>query len=264
MFSITFIFEFIRQSYRAVKIEHQKTIDAIERADVAKAFNDIYTYRKLYNKQNGYLPYSTQEKDSNGQQQLSHVKKGYAWMCPQCNKIHEAIVFSPLTEVLYPTAEQSSLPPAEQIKQQRTVRIIRHVLVFKDSVIDNNFYCKALLHLDVSSDFWCERNAVTAKIYKINNDVVKGYIPSKMWFNRNNDIEMLFYVSDHLPERARPFAKQDMYVAVFEVDGDECIEYDIETTMFIDQLITSDHHVFYVIVFGQDQYDKIIKQEVLQ
>lgn len=60
-----------------------------EKAAIAKAFNDRYTYR------HEFFPDA-------GRFEGTFVKRGFAWMCPECNQIHQAIDCTGLTGLQYP------------------------------------------------------------------------------------------------------------------------------------------------------------------
>ena len=65
--------------------------DARERAAIAKAFNDRYTFRREWVEGKERLP---------GTSMFGiNPRGGFAWMCPECNQIHhpeESSVFSGL------------------------------------------------------------------------------------------------------------------------------------------------------------------------
>lgn len=53
-----------------------------EKRKIAQAFNDLYTYRELFDPSKRLL--------------------GYRWMCPECNKIHEPQECSVFSGLQYP------------------------------------------------------------------------------------------------------------------------------------------------------------------
>lgn len=67
--------------------------DASERAAIAKSFNDRYTYRKRLIQGMPTLPGSFYG--------MPH-QAGYAWMCPDCNRIHHPIADSVFSGLQYP------------------------------------------------------------------------------------------------------------------------------------------------------------------
>lgn len=69
-------------------------IDAAERKAIAKAFNDRYTYRKEWIAGKDQLP---------GTAMYGwNPRGGYAWMCPECNKIHHPVESSMFSGLQYP------------------------------------------------------------------------------------------------------------------------------------------------------------------
>ena len=68
----------LREAYKITTEKRLAKIDSDERAAIAKAFNDRYTYRYGYN------------------------KLGCAWMCPECNEIHPSLSHCAFTGLQYP------------------------------------------------------------------------------------------------------------------------------------------------------------------
>jgi hypothetical protein len=67
--------------------------EAAEKRAIAKAFNDRYTYRKQLIKELPYLPGSYYGVPHRG---------GYAWMCPDCNRMHHPVADSVFSGLQYP------------------------------------------------------------------------------------------------------------------------------------------------------------------
>lgn len=67
--------------------------DAAEKAAIAKAFNDRYTYRRRLVSGAPMLPGSFYG--------MPH-DAGYAWMCPECNRTHHPISDSVWSGLQYP------------------------------------------------------------------------------------------------------------------------------------------------------------------
>lgn len=76
-----------RERVRAVK-------DAKERASIAAAFNNRYTYREEYVKGLERLPGTAMG--------YGTPRAGFAWMCPDCNKIHHPTECSVFSGLQYP------------------------------------------------------------------------------------------------------------------------------------------------------------------
>lgn len=70
------------------------TWDKHERRNIARAFNDRYTYRHVYVE--GMPDLRVREGS------VYSASSGYAWMCPDCNKIHHPHAYDPLVGLLYP------------------------------------------------------------------------------------------------------------------------------------------------------------------
>lgn len=83
------------KSFAAAKAERIERGIAAERVKVAKAFNDLYTYRFRFDTS------SSDRLDGVGMYGYS-PEKGYAWMCPKCNKIHYAESISAFSGLQYP------------------------------------------------------------------------------------------------------------------------------------------------------------------
>ena len=74
--------EIIAVLREAAKITAEKRLakaDSDERAAIAKAFNDRYTYRFI-----------------------SKADNKHAWMCPECNRVHSSIGFDPFIGMQFP------------------------------------------------------------------------------------------------------------------------------------------------------------------
>ncbi|HYE39915.1 MAG TPA: hypothetical protein VEB23_08285 [Ramlibacter sp.] len=78
---------------RGMRARKAMRADAAERAAIARAFNDRYTYRKLLVEGMPTLPGSFYG--------MPH-QAGYAWMCPDCNRIHHPIADSVFSGLQYP------------------------------------------------------------------------------------------------------------------------------------------------------------------
>lgn len=94
--------DFLTDIRTTLKISYQTAVErrkerelAAERRRVAKAFNDIYTYRFRYDKS------SSERVPGTGMYGFT-PESGYAWMCPKCNKIHLATSCSAFSGLQYP------------------------------------------------------------------------------------------------------------------------------------------------------------------
>lgn len=83
--------DLIIEAYKLVKAKRAAKAETNEKAAIAQAFNNRYTYRKEWVEGMGRLPGTA----------MYGINPfgGFAWMCPECNKIHhpkESSVFSGL------------------------------------------------------------------------------------------------------------------------------------------------------------------------
>lgn len=90
------ILDVLREAYVIAKRKRVEARDKAERAQIAKAFNDRYTYRHRWDT-------STDGRIEKGTAMYGVMpKKGFAWMCPDCNKIHVADECSVMSGLQYP------------------------------------------------------------------------------------------------------------------------------------------------------------------
>ncbi len=73
--------------------KRRQEADAAEKKAIAAAFNDRYTYRNVYVKGAPML---------GGTFYGMPHESGYAWMCPECNKIHHPMQDSVWSGLQYP------------------------------------------------------------------------------------------------------------------------------------------------------------------
>lgn len=89
------IFSIFKEAYKIALEKHKANKLRKQRKSLAKRFNDMYTYRFRYNETDrGRL-------DGTGMYGYT-PEKGYAWMCPDCNKIHEAESCSVFSGLQFP------------------------------------------------------------------------------------------------------------------------------------------------------------------
>lgn len=74
-------------------MRREEARDRQERAAIAKAFNDRYTYRKRLIEGMPTLPGTFYGMPHQG---------GYAWMCPECNRVHHPLSDSVWSGLQYP------------------------------------------------------------------------------------------------------------------------------------------------------------------
>lgn len=85
----------VRQAVAIVRQQQEDQADIDERAAIAKAFNDRYTYRMPWVKD--------AERLKEGTAMFGLMpSSGYAWMCPECNQIHHPTACCSLVGLKYP------------------------------------------------------------------------------------------------------------------------------------------------------------------
>lgn len=80
--------DFLREAWALAKKKRTERKDRTEKATIAKEFNNRYTYRHEYRKDCGRFE--------------NLARRGYAWMCPECNAIHAPTDCTGLTGLQYP------------------------------------------------------------------------------------------------------------------------------------------------------------------
>jgi len=76
------VLDILREAYKIALEKRKVAAEKAERAKIAKHFNDLYTYRTPWQNKNN-------EQMTEGSALWGFFpKKGHAWMCPECNKIH--------------------------------------------------------------------------------------------------------------------------------------------------------------------------------
>lgn len=88
------LISFIREAWALAKTKRAERIERGEKAAIAAAFNNRYTYRKRWTDPGDDLP---------GVGAFGmRIRRGYAWMCPECNRIHEPTECSAFSGLQYP------------------------------------------------------------------------------------------------------------------------------------------------------------------
>lgn len=85
--------EVIKEALRIVRARRAAERDRQERVAIAMAFNDRYTYRREYIEGMDRLPGTAMGMNPRG---------GFAWMCPECNRIHHPTESSVFDGLHYP------------------------------------------------------------------------------------------------------------------------------------------------------------------
>lgn len=90
------LIDILREAYKIAKEKRKLAVEKAERKNIAKTFNDLYTYRIPWqNKNNERMTKGTALWDL-------YPLAGHAWMCPDCNKIHLAEECSSMSGLQYP------------------------------------------------------------------------------------------------------------------------------------------------------------------
>lgn len=91
------VFEVLAEAWKITKEKRRIARDAAEKSKIAQQFNDRYTYRERWDT-------STDERIEKGTALWGlFPKKGHAWMCHECNKIHLADECSSMSGLQYPS-----------------------------------------------------------------------------------------------------------------------------------------------------------------
>jgi hypothetical protein len=86
----------IREARKIAIVKGIEKKEAAQKKKIAKIFNDRYTYNKEYLGKGEWMPSEGNSFYGFG------VKKDYAWMCPDCNKIHRPTGCTVFTGLQYP------------------------------------------------------------------------------------------------------------------------------------------------------------------
>lgn len=146
-------------------------------------------------------------------------------------------------------ADVTALPPLEEIREANTMRII---------VVDSNDFAKEVLKTSMFSvGHDDEREPLYATVVKITDERVKGFMPSKVWWDdATEQFQLLYYVNPSLPKATKPF-KDNTYMMYVYVDNCPELEYDLSMRLFIDQVNTV-YGMMHVIMFGDETRDLLI------
>jgi hypothetical protein len=90
MNAIKSLFKVIPQAWSIIRENNKKQKDAHERSEIARLFNDRYTYVKPHKRGDNSV--------------FSH-----AWMCPSCNSIHYPVELSVFSGLQYPACCSHSI-----------------------------------------------------------------------------------------------------------------------------------------------------------
>lgn len=142
----------------------------------------------------------------------------------------------------------SALPPIDEVREQSTMQIITvSTKPFRRETVKTS--------LCVVSEGG-KRSNVVSSLITFDDKRVKGYMPSKVWWNdRDECFDVLFYVNSSLPKSVRPFKDNTYLLYVYPQYG-QTLEYDVNIRVFIDQVKTN-VGMAHVFMFGDESYHAI-------
>lgn len=142
------------------------------------------------------------------------------------------------------------LPPPEKVRAQQVMKMV--CIKLSDQPHHK-------VDLNITAIIDGQPTPVSALLCQITDPSVAGHLPSKVWC-RDDEIYLLFYASESIPEDQRPFGSGRSFVAALGVRHGVTIEYDLGTRMYNDQVQTEAGTV-YLFMFGDDSYDKLVVQK---
>jgi len=102
-------------------------------------------------------------------------------------------------------------------------------------------------------------NRITAAIYRLTDDRIIGYMPSRAFYHENK-LFLLYYVNPDMPVASRPFGGDYCYAFVHRFDPSEGeLIYNADTRVFIDQVINNDGQMNFLFMFGESQCARIMR-----
>lgn len=145
-------------------------------------------------------------------------------------------------------SELKSTLPLEEAKAINTMTITTRLL-------------KSFDHKRVLVNFDHNGEPVETTVYTLIDEKVAGYLPSKVWWDdKKDDLCLLYYVSQALPDQARPFGNKPVHCFVIDYDHGD-VEYDPMWRVFIDQVKTP-YGMMIVVMFNDDLYKQIVNKEI--
>ena len=124
---------------------------------------------------------------------------------------------------------ESSMPDFEEIRMERTMQI------YQINTSRYRWVMPVETLIDIREPDGSRAKLVT-HVTIVDDQQIKGYLPSRCWFDGNDDLRMTFYATPSLPPAARPFGEGPLYVFWIDVRDGQVIEYDIDTTVFIEHM----------------------------
>jgi hypothetical protein len=156
---------------------------------------------------------------------------------------------------------QSILPGVEQVRDEQTMKII----TVSTSGLKRQFV-KTTLEISLPNASPNEPPVpLYAYLVKLDDNRIKEYMPSKVWYDPSektglgtlHNFNILFYVNKTMPQTVRPF-KENTYVMFFVPQKGEVIEYNCNIRLFMDQVLTEEGEMAFVIMFGEEEYGQIV------
>jgi hypothetical protein len=147
--------------------------------------------------------------------------------------------------------QKSFLPRSEEVLEEIKANMMRVEVI--SLYMDDSELVLSAFKLDVDG---IEEDCYV-KILEIDDKRVRGYIPSKVWYDKDGYINVLYYVSGGLPEAVRPF-KGKTYLMWRYMELDKTLVYDGNIRMFMDQIMGYDGRMMYVWVFDEGSINDIL------
>ena len=147
----------------------------------------------------------------------------------------------------------SSLPPIGDDITPQMISIINVGLTkFTSNKVATN-----LLARDIETG---ETTVIDPYVFKIDDPLVEGYIPSKIWFGTDNQLHLLYYASPTMPAGARPFGNKPCYLFARLIDESEIIDYPLEARILIDQ-VSMHGDMYYIFMFADEQMRNVLSTD---
>lgn len=154
---------------------------------------------------------------------------------------------------------KSNMPSAGEAEQMRLEQVMRIELV----VVTDGEADVVELNIDtVLGNGAGARKPVVCNMWTIDEDRVRGYLPSKVWWDHQRRLHAVFYCSSALPAAVRAFGDGPTYVCTVAINEWATVEYSTEMRLFIDQVQMPDGGTWYVIMFGENERSKIVAKLV--
>lgn len=152
------------------------------------------------------------------------------------------------------TSNMPSASEAEEVRREQVMRIERVVVTDMPST-------RVRLNIDtVTRNGEGVRKPVVCNMWTIDLDRVRGYLPSKVWYDQDRQLHAVFYCSSALPTAVRAFGDGPTYVCAFQINEWTTVEYGVDMRLFIDQVQMPGGDTWYVMMFGEKESGMIVSE----